>query len=201
MEMKYMKISAIVVLLLFLTIPALAQDELTDPGITPDSLLYPIDLFLDDVNLAVTFNEDTKLDKQFKIAEERIAEAQLMLKSGNTVAANRAIYEHNELMEQVQLRTRDNSTEMLKSQLQLEEKLRTHNELIVDAGSELLPECQGVLNGTMNQTRTMTEALSQEKTRTMAEIDNSDVIEEELKEELGIVNSVNGAKGKQVNIN
>ena len=189
-----MKISIMMVLLLFLTIPALAQDELTDPGITPDSLLYPIDLFLDDVNLAVTFNEDTKLDKQFKIAEERIAEAQSMLKSGNAVAANRAIYEHNELMEQVQLRTRDNSTEMLKSQLQLEEKLRIHNELIVDTGSE----CQGLLNGTMNQTRTMTEALSQDKTRTMAEIDNSDVVEDELKEELGIVNSVNGAKGKQV---
>ena len=183
-----MKRILLILALLILAIPASAQDELPDPGITPDNFFYPSDIFFDNIGVALTFGEEAKINKQFEIAEERLAEAQAMIQANKTEEAGEALENHNALMEQV--RSRINSTnganETLKLQLQIEERLRIHESKIVDVASGIDLEDQGIIAGTLNQVGLMEDEVQQGKTRSMSEIDNSDVIECELKEELGI---------------
>ena len=183
-----MKATLIIVMILILAIPASAQDELPDPGITPDSVLYPVDVFFDNVGLAIAFGEEAKVNKAFEVAEERLAEAQAMIQANKTENAEEALENHNALMEQVRARinTTNGANETLKLQLQIEERLRIHEGKIVDVASDLDPEDQGVMADVLSQAGSMEDEVQQGKMRTLSEIDNSDVVECELKEELGI---------------
>ena len=71
-------------------IEAIIEDDLVDAGITPDSSLYAIDMALDDLSLALTFDEEAKVEKSLEIAEERLSETQEMVEEGNTEAADEA---------------------------------------------------------------------------------------------------------------
>ena len=183
-----MKATLFIVMILILAIPASADIELTDPGMTPDNFFYPFDVFFDDVGVALTVNEEAKINKRFEVAEERLAEAQAMIQANKTEMAEKALENHNVLMEQVRARinTTNGANETLKLQLQIEEKLRIHEGKIVDVASDLDPEDQGVMVGVLNQVGSMEDEVQQGKMRTLSEIDNSDVVECELKEELGI---------------
>ena len=183
-----MKATLFILMILILAAPASAQDELPDPGISPDNFFYPTDVFLDNLGVALSFGDEAKINKQFEVAEERLAEAQAMIQANKTEKAEEALENHNALMEQVRARlnTTNGANETLKIQLQIEEKLRIHEGKIVDVASGLDPEDQGVMAGTLNQAGSMEDEVQQGKTRIMSEIDNSDVVECELKEELGI---------------
>ena len=183
-----MKAILFIVMILMLAIPVSAQDELSDPGMTPDNILYPFDVFFDNVGVAITLNEEAKINKQFEVAEERLAEAQAMIQANKTEMAEEALENHNALMEQVRARinTTNGANETLKLQLQIEERLRIHEGKIVDVASDLDPEDQGVMADVLNQVGSMEDEVQQGKMRTMSEIDNSTVVECELKEELGI---------------
>ena len=183
-----MKGTLFIIMIMILAIPATAEEVLPDPGITPDSVLYPVDVFFDEIGVALSFGDEAKINKRFEVAEERLAEAQAMIQANKTEKAEEALENHNALMEQVRARinTTNGANETLKLQLQIEERLRIHEGKIVDVASDLDPEDQGIMTGVLNQAGSMEDEVQQGKTRTMSEIDNSDVVECELKEELGI---------------
>ena len=183
-----MKAILLILTLLLLLIPATAEEVLPDPGITPDSILYPVDVFFDDIGVALSFGEEAKINKQFEVAEERLAEAQAMIQANKTEKAEEALENHNALMEQVRARinTTNGANETFKLQIQIEERLRIHEGKIVDVASDLEPDDQGIMAGVLSQAGSMEDEVQQGKTKTMSEINNSDILECELKEELGI---------------
>ena len=192
-------IIVLIILLSSLT-SAQAQDELPDPGITPDSFLYPIDVFFDDARLVLTFGEEAKNNRRLQIAEERLAEVLDMAKNNNTQGIEKAIEQHNRIMEKMQtkMNVSDNATENLKLQLQLEEKIRIHEEKMLHINTELVPEKQGSLNDMLNCTGLLKKDIQQEKNSTMEKIDNSDQVEYNLKTELNINTTSNTGHVKKV---
>ena len=54
------------------------DDELPDPGITPDSPFYFLDNWGKEIGLFFTFGPEAKARKALRYAEERLAEAQVM---------------------------------------------------------------------------------------------------------------------------
>ena len=83
--MKLKKVKNIVatsVLLSALTIgPNVFADDhevVAEPGTTPDSFLYGIDLFLEDMQIAFSFNSETDAELLLQFAQERLSEAKLM---------------------------------------------------------------------------------------------------------------------------
>jgi len=76
----------------------LAVDEVldVDAGVTPDSALYALDTLADDINLALTFNDADKTELAVEIAEERLAETEVMIEIGDADAADEAQVEHDE---------------------------------------------------------------------------------------------------------
>ena len=70
-----MKIIA-VLFFLMLIVPASAQTETPQAGITPDSFLWGIEIALEKIAETAMFDSEKKIELQLKHADERIAEAQ-----------------------------------------------------------------------------------------------------------------------------
>ncbi|PRR72100.1 DUF5667 domain-containing protein [Clostridium thermopalmarium] len=77
-------------------------------GITPDSILYGVDKTLENIKLAITFSGKAKVEVLSSIAEERIAESQVMAESGREDLAQGAINAYssnmttaNEILQQI----------------------------------------------------------------------------------------------------
>ena len=71
-----------------------------EPGITPDSPLYGVDRFVENVQVVITTDELKRAELRYKFAEERLAEANDMSKKNKTELADRAVEDYeNELNE------------------------------------------------------------------------------------------------------
>lgn len=70
--MKLNVIFVISILLMLTTTPVLAQEDTTEgnAGVTPDSIWWGIDVALDKIALALTFDNEARAEKGLKIAED-----------------------------------------------------------------------------------------------------------------------------------
>ncbi len=78
------RILAILVSFLVMATPVVAALETAEtlpiePGITPDNILYPLDRGIEEIELAITTNEVSRANLRYRIAEERLAEADKMI--------------------------------------------------------------------------------------------------------------------------
>ncbi|MFD3158405.1 DUF5667 domain-containing protein [Haloimpatiens sp. FM7330] len=64
-------------------------------GITPDSILYPIDTAIDSLKLSFTFSNTKKVKVLSDIAKERLGESEQMAEEGKTKLAQQALEEYN----------------------------------------------------------------------------------------------------------
>jgi hypothetical protein len=101
---------------------AYAQDEeLPDPGITPDSPLYFFDIWGKNISMFFTFGPEAKAKKALQYAEERLSEAQAMVNKNKIREMTRAANEYDSFMAMVNERleeairrgTSDNISERL----------------------------------------------------------------------------------------
>lgn len=85
MKIKYAKALTIAsIMILMFTMSATAQNEdLPDPGITPDSPFYGIDKAMESIQGVFNSGNEQKSRYGLSIAEERIAEAKAMAEKGN----------------------------------------------------------------------------------------------------------------------
>ena len=72
------------------------EASLTDPGITPDSPVYALDMLAENVQLALTTDGEKEVIALDEIAEERLAESEQMLEEDKTDLAEEALNEYTE---------------------------------------------------------------------------------------------------------
>ena len=80
-------------ILLFLTLisSVMAQEIEVNPGITPNNrLFYGLDRAVERIRIAFTFREESKVNYELKLAEERISEMKAMKNISNFVALENA---------------------------------------------------------------------------------------------------------------
>jgi hypothetical protein len=99
-----------------------AQDEeLPDPGLTPDSPFYFLDTWGKNISLFFTFGDEAKAEKALRYAEERLSEAQAMADKNKIREMTRATNDYDGFMAMVNERleaavkngTSDNVSERL----------------------------------------------------------------------------------------
>jgi len=96
-------VSIILVTSLLLGGTAYAQEEeLPDPGITPDSPFYFFDTFGKKLGLMFTFGDEAKAQKALEYAEERLAEANAMALKNKLQEMSQAAGSYDEFMAMVQ---------------------------------------------------------------------------------------------------
>jgi hypothetical protein len=69
-------------------------------GITPGSILYPVDKAIDEIKIALSFTDGSKIESITKVAEERLGESEVMQEVGKTAEAAKVLKEANEKMEE-----------------------------------------------------------------------------------------------------
>lgn len=141
--MKLLNIFGILLVLASLAIqPALAQEaEGSDPGITPDSFLYGLDVALDKINLLLTFDQAGKSKKGLDIARERLLEVRAMALENKITAMERAAKEHDSALVQVESSVkeleRDDTTSELEEEIEIERRLIEHKKRVEDVNGEI----------------------------------------------------------------
>ncbi len=123
------------VMLLMLSASALAKEGKgssgKSAGITPDSPLWGIDTAFENIDLALTFDNEVKVRKRLEIARERLLEAQLMAERSNVDAVERAQRIHERQLAAVRntLRLLEgvNATQELRANVEFEQELERQN--------------------------------------------------------------------------
>ncbi len=90
--------SVIAMSLLFSGTAYAQSEELPNPGITPDSPLYFVDVLAKKVGLFFTFGDEAKAKKALEITEERLAEARVMAVKNKPEALKMATSGYNEYL-------------------------------------------------------------------------------------------------------
>lgn len=76
-----------------------AGDMTNKAGVTPDSILYPVDKLIENIRLALSSGDVNKAILLAKYAEERLAETQAMINKGKTTLAEAAADDYSKAME------------------------------------------------------------------------------------------------------
>ncbi len=106
--LRILLIGCVLASTLFIGGAALAQDEeLPDPGITPDSPFYFMDKLSKGLGMAFAFGDEAKARKALQYAEERLAEAQAMANKNRTRQAETAAEEYDSYMARVRQRVEE----------------------------------------------------------------------------------------------
>ena len=111
MRKKIIRMTLIVCLLstsLLSGIPAYAQDEeLPDPGLTPESPFYVFDTLGKNISMFFTFGPEAKARKALEYAEERLAEARAMATANLTRETTQAADGYDRFMAMVNERVQE----------------------------------------------------------------------------------------------
>jgi len=107
-KFRLILLSAVIVTSLLFSGTAYAQDEeLPDPGITPDSPLYFLDNWGKNVGLFFAFGPEAKARKALEYSEERLAEAQAMATKNKVREMERAADSYNGFLAMVRERAEE----------------------------------------------------------------------------------------------
>lgn len=112
-----------------------------EAGITPDSFLYFLDVALDNINLALTFDSGEKARKGLDIARERLIEVREMVNRNKLDAAQAAQREHSNALRVVQNSIKGiektSSTQEIEEKIEIEKELEEHKTEIEEITGEL----------------------------------------------------------------
>jgi len=153
-----------------------------DPGITPDSSFYGLKNAWERLNLAFTFNQERKAQKELALAQRKLLEIRKMAEKGNVEAMERARLRHDALIESAQARLsaiQDDTTEAnaklaAQKTIRLEIALKAHEnriEILQDilAEKNLSDEARTAIESAIermqNRTEKMNEAIEAKKDR------------------------------------
>lgn len=71
-----------------------------EAGITPDSILYPIDKAMDNLKITLASTDEKKAEVMDEIAQERLGESEVMTEEQKVDLANKVLEEYNKTMTQ-----------------------------------------------------------------------------------------------------
>jgi len=132
-------LSTIIVISLSTT-PVFAQEQVS-AGITPDNFLYGLDVAIDNLRLALTSGDLEKARLSLEIAEERLLEVKAMIEQNKLPEAQVAQAEHDNnlavtetAVEQI---TRENASEEIKAEIEVEKELKQHKKKVETVSGEL----------------------------------------------------------------
>jgi len=122
--------------------PVMAQEnELGDPGITPDSPFWGIDKAFEQLSLFLTTSPEAKSIKGLEIASERLAEIKVMISENKLKATIKAQEAHGKILVKVKKNINkieeDNSTEEIKEIIEIEKELQDHKNEVDQVFGEL----------------------------------------------------------------
>ncbi len=130
-------------IMLFSLVAAQEQtaDTAVDAGVNPDSPLWGLDRAIERIELALAFGASAKSEKGLEHAAERLAEVKAMIEENKIEKAEKAEIEHGRTIiivkENIKEITTEGSIDEIKKTIELENKLKSHEDEIEGVEAEL----------------------------------------------------------------
>lgn len=163
-----------IILIMVLALPIVSAEE-TYAGTTPDSPLWGVDVAIERIQLALTFDNAKKAKLRLKFAEERLQEVNAMITANKIQHAKKAKLKHEEHMKNIktditQLRGTDNIEELNK-RAEIEALLDNHKLKIEDNSQKIETQLKLITSpeGTLTQTRNIFTNMVQQINMTRTE--------------------------------
>jgi hypothetical protein len=166
-----------------------------EAGITPDSVLYPIDQLVDTVKETFAGSEEDKVQVITEIAQERLGESEVMIEKGETELANEALAEYNEKITEAV----DTLEQIVAENVAAEASGTTNvnEEVKVDEEAEQeLAELEEAVKETQEQSLEVLEGIKEEAGEEISQVIDQ-VIEEQEAKKVAVQNFV--AKRHELN--
>ncbi len=140
--LRIILISALLITSLFFGSTAYAQEEeLPDPGLTPDSPFYFLDTWGKNIGMFFTFGNEAKAGRALQYAEERLAEARAMAAKNRVREMERAANDYDGFMAMVNQRLEAAARQGLSDNISERVSLATAKHLrVLDRVKDQLPE-------------------------------------------------------------
>ena len=161
-----------------------------EAGITPDSMLYPVDKLTDEVSVKLKSNEEEKVEILTKIAQERLGESEVMAKEGKQDLAQEALKEYEENM---------NEAVKVIDTIVKEAKKVDAKDALVDKTTELTDEKLAAIDQENNQTEELKEQLTEQQEKSIEVLEQlQDTVSDNAKIKLEQVIEMQMAKKEAV---
>jgi hypothetical protein len=174
--------------------PVLAEGETIsfkeEAGITPDSMLYPVDKIIDEASVALTFDEEKKVEVLTEIAEERLGESEVMAEEGKQDLVEEALAEYEENMNE--------AVEVLDNIIEGAQK-EDEKDVLVDETTELTDEELADIEKEQDEIEKLNELLTQQQEKSIEVLEElQDTVSDEAKTKLEQVIEMQVAKKEAV---
>lgn len=140
------------------------EDELEDPGVLPDSPFYFVKEWSEGIKLFFTFNNEKKVELQYKFAMRRVAEVNKLIEKGKTEKAveHMAKYENHlaKFAERVE-KFDDKKSDKAKNLAEKLEVLQGRQQDVLSDVYDQVPEeaKKGILNAMENSSKNLEAAI------------------------------------------
>lgn len=164
-----------------------------NPGITPDSFIWGLDRALENIALLLTFDKGKKAEKGLEIARERLLEVKVMIEENKLSDAENAQEEHRKTLIKVKNSIKnlekDNSTEELEKELEIEKVLEEHEDNVekINTGLKVKIKIEGAIT---EEQKTLINSILDSLTKQTGEVkieikNKKDKIKIKIKQETG----------------
>ena len=193
-----MKKLSIVLTGIFVTLnistPVLAEGKTIsfkeEAGITPDSILYPVDKLIDEASLALKSDEEKQVEVLTDIAKERLGESEVMAEEGKQDLVEEALVEYEENMNE--------AVEVVDNIIQEAQKA-DDKDVLVDETTELTDEELADIERKEDEIEKLNELLTQQQEKSIEVLEDlKDTVGDEAKIKLEKVIEMQAAKKEAV---
>lgn len=129
---------------LILISPVLAHggthSSLPEPGHTPGSIMYAVDILQEKVSLALTFSEEERMHKKIKFARERLAESAKLMEKNRSEKAAEMTEKYVKTVKQVENQAQKLNGSKKTQVMELVNNTKTQDNQVLTSLIEELPE-------------------------------------------------------------
>lgn len=179
------KLLAFIVVFALVT-PVFAQvPDKVEAGVTPDSIFYGVDVFLDDLDVRLTGNFTEKIDKQLRNIQERKSEMIKMAQQNKSEDMEKAKDEMRNEMNRIENNVRERSQKMLGNNesaekmrqtfSRVEEKLQKHSDTLEEVKGQVPEEAKEGLNTALENSRRVFDNINTKSVKTMSDVSEKDM--------------------------
>lgn len=137
------------------SIPEVDLDRIT-AGVTPNNIFYGLDIAIEKIQLALTFNETKKQILRLEFVDERLGEIKMMIKNNKPQFIERAEIERVEIIEDIEKNM--NKTEISRKDFILS-KLEKHILVLQEVKTTAPEQAQKGLDNAINQSSKVIEKI------------------------------------------
>lgn len=190
------KASIFLIILILFPQATAGRLELPVPGVTPDNIYYPLDIWAEKIILFFTFNAEKKIEKSLLYADEKLAEINKMTRENRDFRIERAINNYEDYLNSAKNKAEDLEEEKKEFQAEkIAQRILEHEKILL----EIREKSKEIIEKTLQVSQTIfsktIEMLPADRKENLVKEQEEIISQPQEEQELG--NKENGIKKEE----